>query len=123
MRILALLLHIDCLARVACTPAVIDNVIPGAGYGTVVELDRLFAPVRADEVVTIDMIEAWGRRASGALGWDDLLSNWRTVGKHTRGTAVTQLLRGSGGPAASNSRAATPRDLTSDGRRFGRARQ
>jgi len=43
------------------------------------QIDRVFAPVSADTDITPELIQAWGRQVTGALGWEELLEKWRVV--------------------------------------------
>ena len=46
---------------------------------TYIEVHRLFAPVKADEVATPDQVESWGARFFGVVGWPELLHHRRAV--------------------------------------------
>jgi len=43
------------------------------------QIDRVFAPVSSDEDITPELIQAWGRQVTGAMGWAELLQLWRIV--------------------------------------------
>lgn len=43
------------------------------------QIDRVFAPVSPGTDITPELIHAWGRQVTGAMGWAELLQLWRVV--------------------------------------------
>lgn len=58
-----------------------------------VGIERVFAPLRPDEVVTAEQVESWGGRYFGALGWTELLQSHRVVVLAEAGAGKTEEFR------------------------------
>lgn len=54
----------------------------------------MFVPIDGADAVTADMIESWGRRHLGAVGWDDLLERQRVIILAEASSGKTEEFRG-----------------------------